>query len=74
MTNPLQHIADLLADHDGDDRCGCLNETVWQLAAEGNTDQQLHTTISRLGNCLANHPAGLTIRQRIPDTPAGATR
>jgi hypothetical protein len=68
--NPLEHLTDLLYAHDGDDRCGCLRDIVRDLACGGNSEDQVRDAVQHLSNCLAEHPAGLSIRSRIPDTPA----
>jgi len=56
---PREHLSMLLDWHDGDDRCGCLAGLVSRLVdGHGNTE----AAVEVLRHCLAEHPAGITMR------------
>lgn len=56
---PREHLGMLLDWHDGDDRCGCLAELVG-VVVDGDVD--LAGAVEWVSQCLAEHPAGLTMR------------
>jgi hypothetical protein len=62
MGEQVDHLAEILNEHDGDDRCGCLARSILGLADESTTVAEVVLTLSR---CLAKHPAGLTMRERF---------
>jgi hypothetical protein len=59
----MEHLSEILDEHDGDDRCQCLRNAIWTLANEG--PEAVDDIILNLSNCLALHPAGLTMRERF---------
>lgn len=63
MNDDRQMIEMLLAIHDGDDRCGCLAQSV-RAALDADTEWAQGVIVELLQLCIANHPAGSTHRQR----------
>jgi hypothetical protein len=62
---PLDHLAEILDEHDGDDRCQCLRDSIWLLIHPEDRDEAVDEVIRVLSKCLAEHPAGLTMRERF---------
>lgn len=62
----LEHLTEILDEHDGDDRCGCLRNAALCLATEGPS--ALDGVIQTLSACLANHSAGHALRDRFKDS------
>jgi hypothetical protein len=54
-----EHLTMLLEYHDGDDRCGCLTALVADLVDDA---ADLDSAVTRVSTCLADHPAGITLR------------
>lgn len=64
-SNRLDHLQEILDEHDGDDRCQCLRVAIWTLAVPDEGSDSLDQVIRLLSKCLAEHPAGLTMRERF---------
>ena len=63
-SSPRNHLQEILNEHDGDDRCQCLRVAILVLVDDKEPDALDHV-IRLLSRCLAEHPAGLTMRDRF---------
>ena len=61
----LDHLQEILDEHDGDDRCQCLRVAIWMLVAPDEESDAVDQVVRHLSKCLAEHPAGLTMRERF---------